>query len=373
MLRNQIEGRNRRGDVIPFAATVANGSRDAQQTSFDPELLLGFQHRPMHFSTSIPHPLCYQPVAMSSLFLPSFPANLNTGRSVTGYNDPRLQHRTEVEPTSWSNRSFLSQSNPERNTEASRFHFAFRMGVTTIASAANRSDHRLRPLVDERFSSQVHPYHVRENQDDVVVDLTEQRLGRERQTINWLQLIPGSVVDSSENCLESFNDKRSRSGPVNNVSGKSDGAVMGSLILACPEDRGMLNDNLIFLRQQIEFFQATVDDIMSHTRGRNKGIAPQQVGIRCRHCNVIPAGQRRKGSTYFPSTLMGIYQAAQNINVEHLQSGVCPKMPREVEQTLLTTRATKRASSGAGKAYWAESARMQGLIDTDDGIRFAIL
>lgn len=147
--------------------------------------------------------------------------------------------------------------------------------------------------------------------------------------------------------------------------------AMRNIILACPEDRGMLNENLIFLRKQIEFFQATTDEIMSHTRGRNKGIAPQQVGVRCYHCRHIPLWQRRKGSTYFPSTLMGIYQAAQNINVEHLQSGLCPEMPREVQRILLATRATKTASSGAGKAYWAEAARMKGLVDTDDGIRFA--
>jgi hypothetical protein len=49
-------------------------------------------------------------------------------------------------------------------------------------------------------------------------------------------------------------------------------------MLARPEDRGMLNDHLLVLRQQIEFFRATLDDIMSYTRGRNKGVALGQVG-----------------------------------------------------------------------------------------------
>ncbi len=69
---------------------------------------------------------------------------------------------------------------------------------------------------------------------------------------------------------------------------------------------------------------------------------------------------------------MGIYQAAQNLSVHHLQSGKCQELPRDVQNQLLTTAATKKAASGAGKAYWAESAKMQGLVDTPDGIRFAV-
>jgi hypothetical protein len=38
------------------------------------------------------------------------------------------------------------------------------------------------------------------------------------------------------------------------------------------------------LLQQIEAFQATEEDVMTHTRGRNKPILLGQVGIRCRHC-----------------------------------------------------------------------------------------
>jgi hypothetical protein len=144
-----------------------------------------------------------------------------------------------------------------------------------------------------------------------------------------------------------------------------------SLVLACPDDRGMLNEHLAFLRQQIEFFRATIDDIMLHTRGRNKGVALRQVGVRCRHCSHLSVDKRRKGSTYFPSTLMGIYQAAQNISAEHFQSGICTEIPYDIKLQFERFGATKSFSSGAGKAYWAESARMMGLIDTDDGIRFA--
>ncbi len=138
------------------------------------------------------------------------------------------------------------------------------------------------------------------------------------------------------------------------------------------DDRGKLNDNQIFLRRQIEIFKASNEDILTLTRGKNKPIVLQQVGIRCRFCSQVPVGKRRKGSTYFPSNLMGLYQAAQNLSVEHLQSGLCPELPPDVkERFLCIASGIKSVASCAGKKYWAEAGRMLGLIDTEDGIRFA--
>jgi hypothetical protein len=69
---------------------------------------------------------------------------------------------------------------------------------------------------------------------------------------------------------------------------------------------------------------------------------------------------------------MGLYQAAQNLSVEHLQSGLCPELPPDVKERFSRYASGKRSSvSGAGKKYWAEAGRRMGLIDTDDGIRFA--
>ncbi len=143
-------------------------------------------------------------------------------------------------------------------------------------------------------------------------------------------------------------------------------------VLAMPEDHGKLNEQQIFLRQQIEIFRASHDDIMSHTRGRNKAVVMGQVGIRCRHCGHLPVVHRRKGSTYFPSTLISIYQAAQNVNTEHMQSGVCQEIPVEIQSQFLAYGEKRAAVSGAGKPYWAEAARKLGLIDTEEGIRFAM-
>lgn len=156
---------------------------------------------------------------------------------------------------------------------------------------------------------------------------------------------------------------RNRSKPTRRIE---DGVT-----LFIDDDCGKLNEHQIVLRKQIELFRATQNDILSYTRGKNKPIFVQQVGLRCRHCSHISVGRRQKGSTYFPSNLMGIYQAAQNLSVEHLQSGLCSEAPNDVRDKFSEFALSKPAASGAGKKYWAEAGRKLGLIDTEDGIRFA--
>jgi hypothetical protein len=143
-----------------------------------------------------------------------------------------------------------------------------------------------------------------------------------------------------------------------------------TVILAIPDDRAKLNSQQVFLRHQIEVFRASHDDILSHTRGRNKPVMLGQVGIRCRHCGNLPVAKRAKGSTYFPSSVTGIYQASQNLSVTHLQSGLCSEMPFEMKQQFTGLVSSKVASSGVGRPYWAEAARKLGLVDTPYGIRF---
>jgi hypothetical protein len=45
-------------------------------------------------------------------------------------------------------------------------------------------------------------------------------------------------------------------------------------------------------------------------------------------------------------------------------------MPEQIKREFARLMATKVASSGAGRPYWAESAKRLGLVDTEDGIRF---
>ena len=142
------------------------------------------------------------------------------------------------------------------------------------------------------------------------------------------------------------------------------------ITLAMSEDSLKLSAHQVLLRQQIEVFRASDEDLSTHTRGRNKPIVLNQVGIRCKHCAHLPVLNRQKGSTYFPAAMIGLYQAAQNMSTTHMQCGLCPEMPTEIKEKFAQLISTKLASSGAGRKYWARAAKKLGLVDTDNGIRF---
>lgn len=142
-------------------------------------------------------------------------------------------------------------------------------------------------------------------------------------------------------------------------------------LLVMPTDLVELSSHQTLLRYQIEVFRAGKEDVATHTRGRNKKVELGQIGIRCRHCKVLPVADRLRGSVYFPRAIEGFYQAAQNMNSTHLQTGECQMMGEELRQEfadLVSARGVN--STGAGRAYWVQQARSLGLENTEDGIRF---
>jgi hypothetical protein len=124
-----------------------------------------------------------------------------------------------------------------------------------------------------------------------------------------------------------------------------------------------------WLRAQIEVYQATADDAATHTRGRNKVIQLNQVGIRCRYCTHRPVSQCEKGAVYFPTSVYGLYQASQNMGQVHFVNGACRDLPDTVK-TELAAIVTNSSGSKAGRPYWTATAKQIGLVDTEIGIFF---
>lgn len=58
------------------------------------------------------------------------------------------------------------------------------------------------------------------------------------------------------------------------------------------------------------------------------------------------------------------------MNTTHMQSGLCTEMPQENKDRFANSSTSRVSSSVAGRPYWAKAAKMLGLVDTDDGIRF---
>ncbi|VEU35545.1 unnamed protein product [Pseudo-nitzschia multistriata] len=141
-------------------------------------------------------------------------------------------------------------------------------------------------------------------------------------------------------------------------------------LLVVPMDHMQLSSHQTLLRYQIEVFRAGEEDTSTHTRGRNKPVQLGQIGIRCRHCKVLPVCRRKRGSVYFPRAVEGFYQAAQNMNSTHLQTGECPLMGDALRREFANLIATRGVSTGAGRAYWAKQARKLGLRNTENGIVF---
>ena len=67
------------------------------------------------------------------------------------------------------------------------------------------------------------------------------------------------------------------------------------------------------VRQQIELFQALQSDRDANAQGRNRAITLGQVGIRCRHCSMLPNKQRKAGAVYFPSKVSFIELAMSQL------------------------------------------------------------
>jgi hypothetical protein len=144
-------------------------------------------------------------------------------------------------------------------------------------------------------------------------------------------------------------------------------------VLSCSTDGLVLTQFQVFLRGHIEAFASSPQDVSSRVRGRHKPVRLHQVGIQCRHCAHLAPNQRGKGAVYFPSSTMGLYQAAQNMNATHLQCGLCPQMPESTKAMFAQLLGTKTSgsSSAGGRAYWGRCAQKMGLVDTDQGI-FAV-
>ena len=139
-----------------------------------------------------------------------------------------------------------------------------------------------------------------------------------------------------------------------------------TLFLQC--DRDSLTPYQCLARQQIELFEASPADADAGTQGRNRTITVGQVGIRCKHCAHLPLRERSRGSTYYPSKLTGIYQAAQNMTNSHMTT-YCSSVPKEVREELKRL-GNKKSSAGGGKNYWSGGAKILGVIEDDHGLRF---
>ena len=174
-----------------------------------------------------------------------------------------------------------------------------------------------------------------------------------------------SIHNRSDEILARMNSSLDTTRPNETSSGVS-GRPPIQLYISCDDDS--LSEYQCLVRKHIELFEAGVEDVESNAQGRNRPIVLGQVGIRCRHCTMLPPRHRSRGAIYYPAKLQGIYQAAQNLAVAHLGEH-CQNVPDDVRANLSKLR-ERKSSAGGGKRYWANGVRVLGVFEDRDGLRF---
>ena len=156
--------------------------------------------------------------------------------------------------------------------------------------------------------------------------------------------------------------------PTPPVSRSSTSVGNAVVPLAIATDFDQLSSYQVLVREQMELFAATQEDVITSVQGRKQCVAMGQVGVRCRHCARLPLRQRGRGSAYYPKKLKGIYQAVQNMSATHLQVS-CSAIPVKIRQDLAVLHQRRETTVG-GKAYWVEACRSLGVVEDEIGLRF---
>jgi hypothetical protein len=140
------------------------------------------------------------------------------------------------------------------------------------------------------------------------------------------------------------------------------------ILLYTQSDDTSLSRYQCLVRQQIEMFEATEDDVQFNISRMSKIIVRGQVGIRCRHCAVLPQYSRPKAAVYYPRTLDSMYQFGQNMVKNHL-CACCELIPSETKDLLMALQEARKRGRG-GRDRWAQAAREMGVIEDENGLRF---
>jgi len=185
-------------------------------------------------------------------------------------------------------------------------------------------------------------------------------------------LVQRERADSISSSLSS-QDPTPPAGTVENKVGKAiaflpvDDDERESCDMALHTDWPNLSKYHVLVRRQMEYFKCTEEDVTFSVQGRKRTPRIGQVAVRCRHCAHLPLRRRGRGAVYYPTTLKSVYQAAQNMATNHLQS-FCSFFPDETRQKMAYLRDRRETATG-GKQYWADACLAVGVrlsLSTDD-------
>jgi hypothetical protein len=155
-------------------------------------------------------------------------------------------------------------------------------------------------------------------------------------------------------------------GVQENLPMREDGSTI--LLLSQPEDRIHLSETLCLIRENIEVFCATTEDVDAPAPGRKHPVVEGQVGLRCIHCSrALKHSDKVKRATCYPSSIKRIYRTIIDMKLDHFRH--CPFVPLPLKERLEELKATNTRSTGTTMQYFVNSAMKMGMVDAFSGVR----
>ena len=140
----------------------------------------------------------------------------------------------------------------------------------------------------------------------------------------------------------------------------------GVLLLAMPDDRISLSETLCVVRENVEVFCATEEDVKAPAPGRKRPVTVGQIGLRCIHCRTATnPGDRVKRAICFPSSLKRVYRTVIDMKLDHFKA--CRYVPEELKKKLADLKQTNGRSTGTTMQYFVGAAKKMGMIDGPNG------
>ncbi|CAB9497263.1 expressed unknown protein [Seminavis robusta] len=141
------------------------------------------------------------------------------------------------------------------------------------------------------------------------------------------------------------------------------------MLLSLSTDSDSLSDRQCYVRTtMVEIFAASEKDVAArHTKGAQK-LAVGQVGIRCVYCSHLRPRDRAERAVCYPSSISRIYQTVADMQRFHFEQ--CTEIPSEVREIYKSLKTTRPRGVGSPQTYWVQSAKVLGLADSPEGIRF---
>jgi len=139
-------------------------------------------------------------------------------------------------------------------------------------------------------------------------------------------------------------------------------------LLALPEDRISLSETLCIVRENVEVFTATVEDVEAPAPGRKHAVTVGQVGLRCIHCrHTTRSSERVKRAVCYPSSIKRIYRTVIDMKLDHFLH--CKFVPQNLKDTLQALKANNTRSTGTTMQYFIRAATSLGMVDGPSGVR----